>query len=131
MQRFLTVLFDTLIFFRLRWQFSPVEMAEMGEALTEQETAPVQPPMEWVSNIDTLFPHEIPTTVVQYPHLAQWSRGWGIYHGVNCVACGHEWVAEAPIGTIGVHCPNCGVFDNSHVWAGFHDEYPNDGAWLL
>lgn len=32
---------------------------------------------------------------------ASLGRGWGVYKNTYCIACGHEWIAVAPVGTTG------------------------------
>jgi hypothetical protein len=46
--------------------------------------------------------------------------------GAYCVACGYEWVAVAPVGTVGLECPNpdCGFFDETFDWDEWWDSLP-------
>lgn len=47
-----------------------------------------------------------------------------------CGHCGHEWIGVAAVGTIGVTCPACNIYDEQFVWRGNPVDMPHDGAWL-
>ena len=45
-----------------------------------------------MSNVTNILEHQ--------PHMTGEAK---------CLACGHEWVAVAPIGTVAFECPKCGL----------------------
>jgi hypothetical protein len=57
-----------------------------------------------------------------------WGRGWGVYD-TTCAACGHCFIAVAPVGTKGSECPACGFFDETVIRGGEVAE-PGDGVWI-
>lgn len=49
---------------------------------------------------------------------------------MRCACCGHEWVGVAAVGTEGVQCPKCDMYDPGFAWLGPEPWMPHDGAWL-
>ncbi len=47
-----------------------------------------------------------------------------------CGRCGHEWIGVAAVGTHGLRCPKCDLYDREFVWLGPKPWSNHDGAWL-
>lgn len=45
-----------------------------------------------------------------------------------CPACGHRWMAVAPLDSVGIECPVCHEVDLWHRWQADDQEDQSDGC---